>query len=178
MSGMYNVVFGVNPLCESLLEAYRLDPSMCGRLRDFYILKEENKEPVALLVTRNGGGNRSSHEDEIKYIESHPMCMGGHDDSYDNTYALFPFKIPEKAMEHLSVITDQRPDLVVTESFGDRWKSALRSIENGTPSKEAIKGIKAMGPIFDMLFGSSPDDDEIHPSEHLTVIKIGGEGPS
>ena len=53
MSGLYNALFGVNPIADTLLFTLGYTREDCGRFRDCYI--ENNK---IIIYTRNGGGNR------------------------------------------------------------------------------------------------------------------------
>lgn len=100
MSGLYNVLFGQSEHAPALLLALGIEADAVPRYRDCYI----NKEKHIVIYTRVGGGNRDDYEEEIKFLRSLPGFLFDEDDSFDNTYALFHYEVPEKYQQVLSVI--------------------------------------------------------------------------
>ena len=107
--GMYNLVFGRNPIAPIILEALALPESAVGRFRDAFVSNGE-----FAVYTRNGGGDREhfsldgAEEGEdcfctgciITYhLPKHPNYLRDEDDSFDCTYATVYFSIPEKYKE-------------------------------------------------------------------------------
>jgi len=120
MSGLYNMMFGVNPLSKVYLQMVGLEIDDVGRFRDCFL--SENGE-VITVYTRNGGGNRECYcdpdyedgddkmSDVDMYGEKHfPRCLylknermtqnefyvSNHDDDFDCTYAYFEFRVPDE----------------------------------------------------------------------------------
>jgi len=104
MGGLYNLIFGVHANADALLEALGLSRSDFYRFRDCYVT-EDNRIAV---YTRGGGGNRecycSQTEEHDPYCavpmqekaRKHPLYLADEDDDFDNTYATFYFRLPEK----------------------------------------------------------------------------------
>lgn len=122
--GLYNILFGVNPLSPILLKSLNLSyhgrklqingEYSPGRFRDIYLSDDGTK---ILLYTRNGGGNRECWDAEgcpvypeedipqnhnpscLVYVNwkltQHPNYIKDYDDDFDSTYAYFEFKVPE-----------------------------------------------------------------------------------
>lgn len=82
---LYNALFGVNELSGALLKCAGLTTATVGRFRDVWIEQGGSGEPVIVVHTRNGGGNRDcwhtdgggsercAHHDEVRnekeYVE-------------------------------------------------------------------------------------------------------------
>lgn len=68
-----------------------------GRYRDAWIeYDEDEKEPIFVLLSRTGGGNREEYEDINEIIGSHSACISDIDSEFDSTYNEFRFKVPDK----------------------------------------------------------------------------------
>lgn len=87
---LYNMVCGVNPGAGMLLALIELDPSTIPRFRDVWI----NPEFTQITVhTRTGGGNRAEYEAQNALLTTHHNYLHNADDSFDNTFADFVFRV-------------------------------------------------------------------------------------
>jgi hypothetical protein len=85
---MYNMIFGINPNSDQLLDLLGATREDFGRFRDVYISGE-----YIVVHTRCGGGNRDDYFPE--WVEDHPWYIRDEDCDFDSTYADIYFKIPE-----------------------------------------------------------------------------------
>ena len=129
MGGLYNLVFGENDKSDILLRAIGLSKSDFYRYRDAYLSEDRN----IAVYTRGGGGNREcycdgvddNHEESCvvpiqNKLRESPYYIRDEDDNFDNTYATFYFKVPEK-VDFTSM--DTEPD---RDQF---WDAFLRGLE-------------------------------------------------
>lgn len=58
---------------------------------------DEDGEPVIVLCTRTGGGNRESYREEWDAIRKHPNYIWDRDDDDDATFAYTYFSVPSPA---------------------------------------------------------------------------------
>lgn len=87
---LYNMVFGMNPDSNKLLEVLGKTQGDFGRFRNVYM-----EDGYIVVHTRNGGGNREDYEDVFDEMSEHPWYSHDEDDSFDCTYANIYFKMPE-----------------------------------------------------------------------------------
>lgn len=109
---LYNMVNGVNPATFLLLPMLGKHPDEYPRFRDCFMgaatnsktekdqfgipKKELSDEKVITIYTRTGGANRESYQEEIDKLRSMPTYIRDYDDTFDSTFAMFIFSIPEK----------------------------------------------------------------------------------
>lgn len=89
---MYNMIFGMNPDSDKLLEVLGKTQADFGRFRNVYM-----EDGYIVVHTRNGGGNREDYEDVFDEMSDHAWYSHDEDDSFDCTYANIYFKVPEGA---------------------------------------------------------------------------------
>ena len=164
MSGLYNIIFGTNPLAGILLNIFGIDISICGRFRDFYLYKPGDDDMCALLVTRNGGPNRNEFNGENLILSKIRGYIFDEDAPIDNTYALFYYKIPKESAKPLGEILKEHPTLLVTKSFDERWEDMLDSMRGGTPDANAQRGIESITPVVEQIV------DALKDSIHISVL--------
>lgn len=87
---LYNMIFGMNPDADKLLEVLGKERADFGRFRNVFM-----EDGYIVVHTRNGGGNREDYEDVFDEMSEHPWYSHDEDDSFDCTYANIYFKIPE-----------------------------------------------------------------------------------
>ena len=87
---LYNMVFGMNPDSDKLLEILGKTREDFGRFRNVYM-----EDGCIVVHTRNGGGNREDYEDVFDEMSEHPWYSHDADDDFDCTYANIYFKLPE-----------------------------------------------------------------------------------
>ena len=136
--GLYNAIFGKNPMSNGLLAVLGLTQADFARFRDCYI----EGETVA-VYTRLGGGNRECYQATIEQIQSHPLYLRDVDDDYDCTYATFYFRIPEEMKAAIA-------GLVAKDEVApaDKWKQFFADLNAGTQTPEVERAKKAAEPIL------------------------------
>ncbi|MFJ9633701.1 hypothetical protein ACIRU8_39015 [Streptomyces sp. NPDC101175] len=93
-----------------------------GRFRDAWVEKGDSGEPVIVIYTRNGGGNREEYEDVIADLQAHPLYLRDADDDFDATYATFYFSAPAELRDQLQEIAQEPVDT------SERWHAAIAAL--------------------------------------------------
>ena len=115
---MYNVVFGVNPNKDLLLNILNLQEGHFARFRDIYLDADRN----IVVYTRIGGSNRSAYNYIYEELKQHPWYSLDKDDSFDSTYSKIIFIVPQPfkhLLNNVEVSTDPE----------ERWKQFSNSIK-------------------------------------------------
>lgn len=130
---LYNMMMGFNPACVAIMPMLGRKQEEWPRFRDCFITDEKN----IAIYTRVGGGNRNcGYGEEELYKDENFLTT--YDDEYDNTYATYEFKVPEK------------------------WKADFDAIlagESSKVSREYIDHVKSFYPklaengFIDKMFG-------------------------
>ena len=94
--GMYNMIFGQNPMSDAILATLGLTREDTGRFRDCFVSNGE-----IAVYTRNGGGNREDYQDIFDNLSKHFCYLRNEDDEFDCTYATIYFKFPDQYAEEL-----------------------------------------------------------------------------
>lgn len=118
MSNMYNVVFGVNPNKDLLLNILNLQEGHFARFRDIYLDADRN----IVVYTRIGGPNRSAYNYIYEELKQHPWYSLDKDDSFDSTYSKIIFSIPS-SFKHLI------NNVEISLDPEERWKQLSNSIK-------------------------------------------------
>lgn len=182
--GMYNMLFGVNPLFPVLLKSLNLSyhgdkiqidgEYSPGRFRDIYLSEDGTK---VILFTRNGGGNRECWDDwkwgesgceecekdyeclpeKIAKLQTHPLYVRDYDDAFDCTYAYFEFKVPKALDPILDKIMKEQggPPQNIAEKFNEVLK------EMKEMPKEEFEKDPRFAPlfrIFEDMFAEDPTE--------------------
>ena len=95
---LYNMLFGMNPDTEKLMEVLGKTTGDFGRFRNVYM-----EDGFIVVHTRNGGGNREDYEDVFDEMSEHPWYSHDADDDFDCTYANIYFKIPENHKDFMAI---------------------------------------------------------------------------
>lgn len=99
----YSAVLGTNPKAAAIVAMLRhaqpeSESRAClfdfPRYRDAYFAYDADGTAHIVVLTRTGGGNRSSFVAENAAITKHPLYVRDEDDAFDATYALWWFDIP------------------------------------------------------------------------------------
>ena len=95
---MYNLLHGVNPSAFYFLPVLGKHPDEFPRFRDCFLKDDDHPEYEGKLhiLTRTGGGNRSSYIDENQAIRDIPGFIADYDAEFDSTYAFWIIDIPEQ----------------------------------------------------------------------------------
>jgi len=94
------MLHGVSKATFFILPMLGKHPDEYPRFRDCFLKDEDHPEYDyhILVYTRVGGNNRDcGFGEEILY--EHPEFVTTYDDDYDNTYATYVFRVPEKWKE-------------------------------------------------------------------------------
>ena len=149
--GLYNVLFGVNPLTGVLLKMLDIDQPegkwRSGRFRDIFLNDGGTR---IYLYTRNGGGNRECWGESDVDAEGNCTCPGctieehlpkhlnyicDADDDFDCTYATVTFSVPEAYLSITQALaTGEEP-----ASVSERFLALVASWEEGA-GKEVDNG--------------------------------------
>lgn len=127
---LYNFLFGENKNSDILLGVIGLCKKDFGRYRDIYLNPEGD---TITVLTRLGGLNRKDYEEEINKIKKNELYIKDYDDEYDNTYAYFEFKVPEKYSKMCKTITPKENRLSLKEMFDNEIEQS--NIEGSDANK-------------------------------------------
>lgn len=116
---MYNMLFGVNPDTDTLLEILGKTTGDFGRFRTVYM-----EDGYIVVHTRNGGGNREDYEDVFDEMSEHPWYSHDEDDSFDCTYANIYFKVPETHADFMAI-----RNLNPGQNPREQWATLLAQME-------------------------------------------------
>ena len=125
MSGLYNMLFKTDPnagVYLAMLGFTRDHTAMIPRIRDVF-----HYQGMLVIYARIGGGNRPDYHDQIEALRIWPGYIKDEDDSYDSTYALFFFEIPEQYKEVLA----EAPNNEWTMLPAERWEKTLDAMKGG-----------------------------------------------
>ena len=114
---LYNMVFGMNPDTDALLNILGATQGEFGRFRNVYM-----QDGYIIVHTRCGGNNRDDYFPD--WVEDHPWYSHDEDDDFDNTYADIYFKVPENHKDFLAI---QNYDPGHKPS--DQWATMLAMME-------------------------------------------------
>ncbi len=120
MSGLYTMVFGVNKLAGPLLAGLQIDHKEVPRFRDCFLSAED----TIVVYTRSGGGNREAYKEENEAMRRRAGYLRDEDDSYDSTYALFHFAIPEDLKATCAELVEQGWAV----NSAERWAKAIEEM--------------------------------------------------
>ncbi len=88
---LYNALFGFNSACVFFMPMLGRKQEEWPRFRDCYITEDNH----IAIYTRVGGNNRGQGYGEEKLYDDENFIRT-YDDGFDNTYATYEFKVPEK----------------------------------------------------------------------------------
>lgn len=128
MSGLYNVLFGVNPLAGTLLAMLHASSRTLPRFRDCFLSDQD----TIVIYTRTGGGNRAEYARENERLRRVPGFLHDDDDAFDSTYAKFHFAIPEEHKGYLEEMVRLEPSLIVNPER--RWRETIVAIGKDQPT--------------------------------------------
>jgi len=152
---LYNQLFGTNPISDILLSVLNMNREDTGRFRDCFLNAKGDR---ILVYTRNGGGNRQHYDDSenakqegehcdctgctmMYHLPSHPNYIKDWDDSYDSTYAIAEFSVPEAYKSMCGALaTGTDP-----ESIHEKFEQAMDKLR--TDPKVCEKHKKILDPL-------------------------------
>ena len=119
---LYNMLFGMNPDSDKLLEFLGKTKEDFGRFRNVYM-----EDGFIVVHTRNGGGNRDDYQWVFDEMSTHPWYSHDADDDFDCTYANIYFRHPEgygellKEMAEGTVTPSEKWDLFFVDFLQTWW---------------------------------------------------------
>lgn len=95
------MLFGVEPTAGIALKMLDIGPQDVPRFRDAYFgwADDAKTDPVIVIHTRTGGGNREAYEAENARLTTLVGYRYDRDDDFDSTYADFCFSVPDMERE-------------------------------------------------------------------------------
>lgn len=102
---LYNLLHGVNPDTETLLNVLGYTTGDFGRFRNVYV-----QDGFIIVHTRCGGGNREDYSEVFSMAEDHPWYSHDQDDDFDSTYADIFFKLPDDQVRSFVGLCNQGED--------------------------------------------------------------------
>lgn len=136
------MLHGMNPTVFVFLPMLGLHPEAYPRFRDAFIgkvsrdmeseihpllgpdKKIENDEEFITVYTRTGGEHRQRFIEENKIMSEHPCFVETYDDEFDNTFAFWIFKIPEKWQSDYAQLFADTDGIF----FSEEYKNEIRRI--------------------------------------------------
>lgn len=145
MSGLYNMIFGVNPMADVLLAVLGLERSETGRFRD---CNPSADGTTITLLTRNGGPNRPGYSEFITEIKAHPFFRGDRDDEYDETFQIVEFNTPP---DYVMMAKDIARKFGETRPLREKFEKFMTDLKDGKDTPEVRRGMEAGKAIFAQL---------------------------
>jgi len=171
MSGLYNMLCGINPASAYVLSYLHLSNTEVSRFRDTCI-SEDGK--LVTVYARIGGGNREHHANEWEALKGHPQYVRDYDDTFDNTYASIEFKVI--LPEHQKAFAEMAAHPAVgtvhpTQKFAEVM-SKIQEHKPGTPTKDPVlaNALTVGQAIADQLCGAKPGHVGSVDNEHGGVV--------
>ena len=157
---LYNALFGMNPASDLFLGVLGLTREDVGRFCDAYA-RIDDGEPVIVVYTKNGGGNR--FHDDVLYegLEGENcLCTGciithklPKHQSYlrdwdDGVYASIEFSVPTQLREAvLSTVQNQS-----TGTPEKHWQDLLGKLDSADPNDpDVARALKIMSPVMEKI---------------------------
>lgn len=107
MGGLYNMVHGYNPACVWILPLLGRHENEYPRFRDCYVEEQKDGEYLIVIYTRVGGRNRNYGFGEEELYKD-PLFVETVDDDFDNTYAEYKFRVPEKWKDDFNKLIERK----------------------------------------------------------------------
>ena len=138
---LYNLMHGQHQLARVLLDCLSLTQQTVGRFRDAYL-----SDGMIVVYTRNGGGNREDYEAQISAMQAHPCYVRDEDESHDETYASFYFKVPMvPSAELVELLRSNDSALDATTLLdGIRENAPKHHVNQGERFQAALDAIRKM----------------------------------
>lgn len=99
MGGLYNMINGYNPACVLVMPMLGRKQEDYPRFRDCFVTEDKN----IAIFTRVGGNNRNCGFGEEELYKN-PNYIRTYDDDFDDTYATYEFRVPEKWKKDFDLI--------------------------------------------------------------------------
>ncbi len=114
MGGLYNFINGYNPSCIWIMPMLGRKESEWPRFRDCFVEESEKYGYLIVIYTRVGGANRNSGYGEEELYKD-PLFVETKDSDFDNTFASYKFKVPEKWKADFDLIMNGKIEMTSKE---------------------------------------------------------------
>lgn len=144
MSGLYNMIMGVNPASPYVLALVGIDEDKFGRLGRFRDCWATPDGSSVMILHRNYSDN--GNDDVLEDVASWPNYVANHATT-DSTYWKFEFKVPED-------MADVAKKMVEVTDASDRWDAYAKVIDDLGKGKETAytkRAVEVGKKIFDQL---------------------------
>lgn len=122
---LYNSIMGVNPLSKLVLLSLNIIEKFPDkgsfdeiRFRDAQVIKDEH-EFRFLILTRTGGGNMASYQDEIDKLHTLNGFVKSYECEEDNTYMCFEYSIQDHMLDTINGFYREFEDAGIAEDIFD-----------------------------------------------------------
>lgn len=124
----YHMLFGVQNVAPVALAMLNIEHSAVPRFRDAWFdwADDAKTDPVIVIHTRTGGGNRDDYEDENRKLTELAGYRFDRDDDFDCTYADFFYDVPEAAREAVVTYLNRCGP---PASMQERFEKAMEAIK-------------------------------------------------
>ena len=114
MGGLYNFINGYNPSCIWIMPMLGRKESEWPRFRDCFVEESEKYGYLIVIYTRVGGANRNAGYGEEELYKD-PLFVETKDSDFDNTFASYKFKVPEKWKADFDLIMSGKIEMTSKE---------------------------------------------------------------
>ena len=170
MSGMYNMLMGVNPvfglLC-GMVGITRENNREFGRLRDAYINEAADR---VFVLHRNYG------EDGVPFdaaAANLPTFVAKHMDSRDDTYGYYEFAVPPKYRPAAIVIAEKSDTTPCLEKF----HKLIADMQAGKDTPEVTRAMQVGKALFDGLKQAMDTGKRVEVGNDMVIKPIVPEAP-
>lgn len=170
MSGLYNMLFGRNPVSSYLLAFLGITQETAeqyplGRIRDVYTNDAADR---IFIFTRNSDYEEYSHVDEA--LAKHPNFVRKFLDDFDRTYATYEFTVPPEYQEAINTIAENSDNTPPMEKFQKLMADFDAGKENAMTQHAKKVGEQIFKPILEDGDGTTEIDNGLG-SVSVTTIK-------
>lgn len=129
---LYHMLFGVEPTAGIALKMLDITPQDVPRFRDAYFAWADaaKTDPVIILHTRTGGGNRADYAADNDRLTKLAGYRSDHDDAFDRTYAEFWFAVPDTERDGVMVFLTEHGE---PPTLQQKFDAAIAAIKQGRP---------------------------------------------
>ncbi len=128
---LYNMVHGVNYATFFILPMLGKHPDEYPRFRDCFTDDEEHPDykDYIHVYTRVGGNNRENYVEAIDELQKTAGYVTDFDDSSDNTFATFVFKVPTQYVnDYQKLLSGQSKD--TSQEYQDIVRRVFPKLDN------------------------------------------------
>jgi hypothetical protein len=166
MSGLYNMLMGRNPLGPYLMGVLGFvqgapQNAWLGRFRDVYT----NDEADRIFILHRNYGNEFTQA-----IKQHPNFIGYEPDSFDHTYGVWEFTVPEDRAHIVKEIASLGDNTPLMDRYRKLIEDMGKGIDNEATRNAKAVGEKILGPILDQIEGKPTESEQVIEHDGSVVV--------